>query len=234
MGLIDGERMRAVASLSHPLQRLLLLGLSTLSLVAMAQPLLVPMQPALPVLPAELNLGQGWQRQPESTAPAPRPVHVFGSKAALGESLRFSGPGGQWLILTPLASWSQPGLELGKATEGVPDLMLAAPRLRTLADGRSEIASGGRPMRFQSCLTPRADLAHSRKNLELRTARPEPGSLLKLVNTVRPEPRGSFACLLITTTSTGVFSGTPTSRHQLQQLAAAVRWPPLPPDTQSP
>lgn len=198
---------------SHRLQRQLLAGFCGLTVVTAAQPLLVPRQPALPSLAADASLPAGWQRH-ESAGSLPRlrqrAHRPLWSAAAVGASTVISGPQGQLLQLTPMASWNQKGLDPGAVVQA-----------------QSQSQSKDRPP--TPCLTPQGGLASSQEDVVAlqRQAEPLPWAARLKFMLVPPRTR-SYNCVLLTTNAPGLLQDIPATRQLGIALSRAIRWPPPP------
>lgn len=198
---------------SRTLQRRLLAGLGGLTLLAMVWPLLLPHQPPLPELPAELPLPGGWAppvpdspsaSAPLPTAPAARRFHPLLRKTALGTTRTLVRPGGQWLRLTPFASWTESAFSLDAARASSPAL-------------------SDQP--HQRCLSRIGTVGEDPLPLLIGWNKQPLSGLLRMWHVLVPVRNRSYACLLITTNAPSVFSDSAASRALRAQLAAAVRWP---------
>lgn len=211
-------------------QRRVFGSLSALALLAVLQPLLLPRQPRLPLLPADAPLPAGWQplepnpsdntaRDTRSPAlpppPRPRGYRPMLSGMAVGSSVTLRGPEGQLLRLTPLASWSDSALDLATLDpQPAPD---------AAADAEPDQAE------TSLCLTPSGQLEGDHDSLIqlLFQADPLPANR-RLLYILLPPPGRSFNCLLVTTTSSALLQESPASQRFWTELSGAVRWPPPP------
>ena len=195
-----------VTPASRILQRRVLAGLGGLTLLAMVWPLVRPHQPPLPQLPAQLRLPGGWSTAVQSSPPAPpaRRYRPLGRRTARGPSLSLVRPDGQWLLLTPFASWTEGAFSMEAAREGMPALS-SKHRQRCLSrHGRV----GEDPL-------PKLIGWNSKP---LSPAR-------RLWHMLVPVQDRSYACLLITTNASGVLDDSAAARALRAQLSASVTWP---------
>lgn len=191
---------------SRILQRRVLAGLGGITVLAMAWPLVRPHQPPLPQLPAQLSLPGGWTTAVPPAAPAPpaRRYQPLGRRIALGPSLSLVRSDGQWLLLTPFASWTEGAFSIQAAREGMP----------ALAD-KSQ----------QRCLSRYGTLGEDRlPDLIGWNAKPLTASL-RFWHMLVPVQNRSYACLLITTNAPGVLDDSAAAQALRAQLSARVTWP---------
>lgn len=191
---------------SRMLQRRVLAGLGGLTVLAMVWPLLRPHQPPLPQLPPQLHLPGGWRTPvtPEDTAPHARRYHPLGRRTALGPSLSMVRPGGQWLLLTPFASWTEGAFSIQAAGDGIAALT-------------------NKPQ--QRCLSRNGNLGEDRLP-ELIGWNAQPLSApMRLWHMLVPVQNRSYACLLITTNAPGVLDDSAAAQALRAKLSASVTWP---------
>jgi hypothetical protein len=197
---------------SRPQTRLALGALSSLVLLATLQSLLLPRQPLLPQLPADLPLPEGWQVLSRSSPrlalpkpPQPRGYRPLFSSLAVGAGPVLQGPGGALVRLTPMASWTASALD--------PASLSPAPA----GSGSSSPAT---------CLTARGALQSDRDALTELHLKPEPlSSVQKALATLLPTPDRSFNCLLVSTNRPQLLKQSASSQPLWPALSRSVRWP---------
>jgi hypothetical protein len=173
----------------------------SITLLVSLQPILLPRQPRLPQLAADVPLPSGWHllatgANGSVSTPSPRRYRPLFSAMAVGESTSLQGPDGAQVSLTPLASWSAGVLN---------------------------------PASFDgTCLTARGTLEAESDEI---TRKPmldgqQPPSLpQRLLLTVMPAGDRSFSCLMVSSNRADLLA----SGHPLwPALSRAVRWPPHP------
>ncbi|MFM7286912.1 MAG: hypothetical protein ACKO02_08835 [Cyanobium sp.] len=204
---------------SRPQTRLVLGALSSLALLATIQPLLLPRQPRLPQLPADLPLPPGWRVLSSSSSspspalpkpPQPRAYRPLFSPLAVGTGTVLEGPAGAQVRLTPMASWAASALDpasLSPAQAGSDSSSPAAPSPAT-------------------CLTARGTLQSDRDALTELPPKPEPlPRAQKALATLLPSPDRSFNCLLVSTNRPQLLKQSASSQPLWPALSRAVRWP---------
>lgn len=188
------------------LQRRILAGLSGLTVLGMAWPLVRPHQPPLPELPAQLRLPGGWSTAVPPAVPAPpaRRYRPLGRPTALGPSLSMVRPDGQWLLLTPFASWTEGAFSMQAAREGMPALT-------------------DKPQ--QRCLSRQGSVGEDPLPALIGWNTQPLSAPLRLWHTLVPVSNRSYSCLLITTNASGVLDDSAAARALRAQLRASVSWP---------
>ena len=200
---------------SRPQTRLVLAALSSLALLATLQPLLLPRQPRLPQLAADLPLPEGWQVLSSSSSspalpqpPQPRGYRPLFSPLAVGAGTVLQGPAGAQVRLTPMASWTASALD---------------PATLSPAQAGSGSSSPA------TCLTARGTLQPDQDALAELPLKPEPLSRVqKALATLLPTPDRSFNCLLVSTNRPQLLKQSASSQPLWPALSRAVRWPPPP------
>jgi hypothetical protein len=186
--------------------------LSSLALLATLQPVLLPHQPPLPQVHADLTLPGGWQILSGSSPPLalPKPPQPRGyrplfSPLAIGTGTVLQGPGGALVQLTPMASWTASALDPANLSQ-------------TLGGSSSSSPA--------TCLTARGALQPDQDALAELPLKPEPLSRVqKALATLLPTPDRSFNCLLVSTNRPQLLKQSASSQPLWPALSRAVRWP---------
>lgn len=187
-------------------------ALSSLALLATLQPLLLPRQPRLPQLPADLPLPEGWQVLSSSSPtpalpkpPQPRGYRPLFSPLAVGAGIVLEGPAGAQVGLTPMASWTASALD---------------PASLSPAQAGSDSSSPA------TCLTARGTLQSDRDALTELPLQPDPlPRARKALATLLPTPDRSFNCLLVSSNRPQLLKEAASSEPLWSALSRAVRWP---------
>jgi len=146
---------------------------------------------------------------------------------ARGPSQRYS-KGSEWLLLTPLASWSWKDLDPAKITSRMPELHLRKPTLLSLQAKPNQFATGRIQgvISWQTCLTQKGVIAFSDKKLKDISLRRRQGFLRTLIKGRLPSyPRNSHSCLLLTTNNPSLLNGSADSQRFLKDLTTQTQWP---------
>ncbi|MFM7454011.1 MAG: hypothetical protein ACKO1V_08600 [Cyanobium sp.] len=212
---------------SRPQTRLVLGALSSLALLATIQPLLLPRQPRLPQLPADLPLPPGWRVLSSSSSslspalpkpPQPRGYRPLFSPLAVGTGTVLEGPAGAQVRLTPMASWAASALD--------PASLSPAQASSASSSPASSSPASSSPA---TCLTARGTLQSDRDALTELPPKPEPlPRAQKALATLLPSPDRSFNCLLVSTNRPQLLKQSASSQPLWPALSRAVRWPPPP------
>lgn len=195
---------------SRTLQRRFLIGLSGLSLLAILWPLVRPIQPPLPLLPPVDGLPGEWTDSSNSSHPlsilagGSRRFHPLGSKVALGPSQILVRPDGKWLRITPFSSWTQSRFTLENASD-------ASPKLNEVTE--------------TSCLTRKGSVGRTALH-DLMGWNDKPlNRLQRYWHVILPISNRSYSCILITTTASDIFDGSPSSMKLFAHLTDIATWP---------
>lgn len=202
---------------SRRLQRRVLMALSGIAVVGLLRPVLLPRQPQLPQLPAVLALDGGWQLQSDPAAHRRRRSHPPWRPVAVGPTYSVVGSSGERLLLTPLASWRLKGFDPEAAVRG----MAGLERSTASAETGAELQ--------QRCLTPQGELADGGEELRELLKRKDPKFFSTPYRSIKrmvlpPQPR-SVACVLLTTESAALLSGSSASGRLVEQLSSELIWP---------
>ena len=196
-------------------------GLATLHLVVF------PQSPPLPQLPASPLLPPPWQAAVASLGPATQHTSLLQRNFAIGPSKRFAH-GRDWLLLTPIASWQEAGLDPAAITTTIPELHLQEAQLQRPSPAKQQIARGrirGQTS-YQTCLTRTGAFAYTAAGLSGTSGAPHLDFLRTLLRgRLPPLPRPSFSCLLVTTNSLQGLAGGANSNPLLAALASHTQWP---------
>ncbi|MFM7512972.1 MAG: hypothetical protein ACKO3F_06320 [Cyanobium sp.] len=212
---------------SRPQTRLVLGALSSLALLATIQPLLLPRQPRLPQLPADLPLSPGWRVLSSSSSspspalpkpPQPRAYRPLFSPLAVGTGTVLEGPAGAQVRLTPMASWAASALDPASLSPAQAGSASSSPASSSPASSSPA-----------TCLTARGTLQSDRDALTELPPKPEPlPRAQKALATLLPSPDRSFNCLLVSTNRPQLLKQSASSQPLWPALSRAVRWPPPP------
>ena len=196
-------------------------GLATLHLV------IFPQTPPLPQPPASALLPPPWQVAEASHGPATQHTSFLQGNFAIGPSKRFAH-GRDWLLLTPLASWWEAGLDPAAITRSIPELHLQEAQLQTRSQAKQKIARGriqGRTS-YQTCLTRTGAFAFTAAGLSGTGGAPHLDFLRTLLRGRLPaSPRPSYSCLLVTTNSLQTLVGSAKSNPLFAAFASHTQWP---------
>lgn len=212
---------------SRPQTRLVLGALSSLALLATIQPLLLPRQPRLPQLPADLPLPPGWRvlsSSSSSPSPAlpkpPQPYRPLFSPLAVGTGTVLEGPAGAQVRLTPMASWAASALDPASLSPAQAGSASSSPASSSPASPSPASSSPA------TCLTARGTLQSDRDALTELPPKPEPlPRAQKALATLLPSPDRSFNCLLVSTNRPQLLKQSASSQPLWPALSRAVSWP---------
>jgi hypothetical protein len=216
-----------VAPFSRPQQRAWLFVCSAATGLAVLHQVVFPASPPLAVPANPARLPHPWPAAEASMLLDKQPATMLQRSVAIGASQRFS-LGDQWLLLTPLASWSEAGLDPAAITRAIPQLHLDQPGQLQPRRPNHQIAFGliqGAPS-YQTCLTRSGASAWTVPGLEGLTGRPHQDFLRTLIGGRIPsQPRPSYACLLVTTNHPEWLANPDGSDRLLRQLTTHTQWP---------
>jgi len=199
-------------------------ALSSLALLATIQPLLLPRQPRLPQLPADLPLPPDWRVLSSSSSspspalpkpPQPRAYRPLFSPLAVGTGTVLEGPAGAQVRLTPMASWAASALDPASLSPAQAGSASSSPASSSPASSSPA-----------TCLTARGTLQSDRDALTELPRKPEPlPRAQKARATLLPSPDRSFNCLLVSTNRPQLLKQSASSQPLWPALSRAVRWP---------
>lgn len=202
--------MLLLKQVSRSLQRRIFIGVASLCVWAIAWPLLRPNQPPLPELPTIQQLPGEWKiesqalsRQLPDAIPSRR-FHPLGSPAALGATRTFVRPNGDWIRLTPMASWTRSGFSIELATKGILKL-------------------SNQP--YQSCLTRTGRIGRDNLSDLIGVADKMLSRPQRLWHILLPVRNRSYSCLIITSNIKDLLANSTEFDVTRDYLKDTIQWP---------
>ena len=193
------------------------------------QQFLFPLAPALPRLPEVLPSALAARKlQPVSPDHHQQPI-LWERQYAVGQSQQFQASDGNFLILTPLASWMGRSLDPIKAAAALsPPLSLLKRKILTIRPNQVQIAIGQISVSqrspspaYQGCLSRHGLVSIDGKHLAI----PRPGFWQKALHTLWPSSLDATSCVLMTTNDRRLLDGSPRSSSFLKDLHQSIVWP---------